>query len=158
MAKIDNCSKCDCGSKRVIVNMRHYLCQEKNRDRLDSQTTTKAEKIKTVKKVSEKQKNVLLELKKVYQEIAEEREHICTGCESKNNLTHSHKIPRSRRKDLETDKKNITYHCFTCHQIYEHGSYKERQKLLDFEETMEYIKTVDLTYYNLLMIKWEKEK
>jgi len=30
----DNCSKCDCGMKRYIVNKKHYLCQEKNYERI----------------------------------------------------------------------------------------------------------------------------
>lgn len=157
--EIDNCSKCDCGNQRPIVNKRHYLCQEKNRERLDSQSGIKKEKIKSIKKSSEKQKIVLLELKEVYKELAEEREHICTGCGTTQALSHSHLIPRSRRKDLETDKKNITYHCLiSCHNIWEHGTMEEKFKLLDFDENMAYIEKADKVYYNILMSKWQKEK
>ena len=50
-----------------------------------------------------------LHLNKVYDEIALEREHKCTGCGRYDvPLSHSHLIPRSRRKDLITNKRNIT--------------------------------------------------
>lgn len=157
--QVDNCSKCDCGSKRIIVNKRHYLCQEKNRERLESQSGKKKEKIKSIKKTSEKQKSILIELKETYNQIAQEREHVCTGCGTTQALSHSHIIPRSRRKDLETVKENITYHCLIrCHNIWEHGTMEDKSKLLDFEENMKYIMETDQVYYNLLISKWQKEK
>lgn len=155
---IDKCSKCDCSSKRPIVNRTHYLCQEKNRERLDGQSDKKKASFSSLKKTSDKQKLRLVELKTVYEEIANEREHVCTGCGSRKNLTHSHKIPRSRRKDLEADKENINYYCMDCHYKWEHGSASERQDLNDFVEAMEYIERVDISYYNLIMMKWQKER
>tara|TARA_R100000808_G_C2093859_1_gene113250 strand:- start:424 stop:759 length:336 start_codon:yes stop_codon:yes gene_type:complete len=102
-----------------------------------------------MKKVSKKQAAINRELKKVYKEIAETRGHYCTGCgRSDVPLSHSHYIARSRRKDLETDPKNITYHCLSigerkgCHQMWE-GSLEERQRLLDYPLAMEYILEVD---------------
>ena len=60
-----------------------------------------------MKKVSNKQKKINNKLKKVYREIAETRGHYCTGCgRSDVPLSHSHIIPRSRRKDLELDSIN----------------------------------------------------
>ena len=67
-----------------------------------------------MKQISKKQSVVNRELKKVYNELANERGHYCTGCGMNGNsvpLSHSHLIPRSRRADLTTDKRNITYHC-----------------------------------------------
>ena len=62
-----------------------------------------------MKQISKKQSKINQELKKVYKEIAETRGHYCTGCgKSDVPLSHSHYIARSRRKDLETTKKNIT--------------------------------------------------
>lgn len=152
---IDKCSKCDCGKKRVIVNKRHYLCDEKNKERLNNQSGDKEEKRKSVLQVSEKQKERLLELKVVYEELRLEREQKCCCCDSKE-ITHSHIIPRSRRKDLETDKENIVYDCMFHHKIWEHGSYEEKRKhIKNFDERMAYIKRVDIEYYNLLMIKWQ---
>tara|TARA_R100001440_G_C2472312_1_gene111866 strand:+ start:161 stop:505 length:345 start_codon:yes stop_codon:yes gene_type:complete len=112
-----------------------------------------------MKKVSQKQSVVNRELKKVYKEIAEERGRYCTGCGRRDlALSHSHIIPRSRRPDLVTDKRNITYHCLDsidvngksrrgCHTIWEGV---ERYQLLDYMNNMNYIMNVDLEYYNLI--------
>ena len=104
-----------------------------------------------MKKISDKQKKEKRRLSIIYNEIAEERGHYCTGCGRTTNLSHSHIIPRSRRKDLVTDKRNITYHCIVgpngtkgCHQLWES---KERTKLLDYCKNMEYILEVDTEYY-----------
>jgi hypothetical protein len=107
-----------------------------------------------MKKISDKQKKEKRRLSIIYNEIAEERGHYCTGCGKTGNLSHSHLIPRSRRKDLVTDKRNITYHCLVgpngtkgCHQLWET---KERTKLLDYCKNMEYILEVDTEYYFLI--------
>ena len=83
-----------------------------------------------------------------------ERPHYCTGCgRSGVPLSHSHLIPRSRRSDLVTEKKNITYHCLSmgerkgCHDIWES---KDRYRLLDYHKNMEYILEVDTEYYFLI--------
>ena len=107
-----------------------------------------------MKKISDKQKKEKRRLSIIYNEIADERGHYCTGCGRPTNLSHSHLIPRSRRKDLVTDKRNITYHCVIgpngtkgCHQLWES---KERTKLLDYHKNMEYILEVDTEYYFLI--------
>ena len=107
-----------------------------------------------MKKISNKQKNIQRRLSTVYNQIAEERGHYCSGCgRSDIPLSHSHLIPRSRRPDLITDKRNITYHCLSmgdrtgCHDIWE-GS--KRHKLLDYPKNMEYILEVDTEYYFLI--------
>jgi len=153
--KIDICKKC--GIKKPIVNMTHGLCETCNRERLDGQKSpdNKKKKISKFIKQSLKQKENILRLKEVYAEIEKEREHVCESCESKTMLSHSHIIPRSRRKDLETDKKNIIYQCLTCHSIWEHGTQKQKAGLLNFDKMMEYIKSVDNEYYNLIILKWD---
>ena len=107
-----------------------------------------------MKAISKKQSKVNRELKKTYKEIAMERPHYCTGCGKSNvPLSHSHLIPRSRRPDLTTDKKNITYHCLSigerkgCHDIWESN---QRYKLLDYHNNIEYILEVDTEYYFLI--------
>jgi diadenosine tetraphosphate (Ap4A) HIT family hydrolase len=108
-----------------------------------------------MKKVSNKQKKINNKLKKVYREIAETRGHYCTGCgRSDVPLSHSHIIPRSRRKDLELDPRNITYHCLSidrkgCHELWE-GTTLEKQMLLDYHKSLEYILEVDTEYYFLI--------
>lgn len=106
-----------------------------------------------MRKISKKQSVINRELKKVYNEIHYERGQFCTGCGTSENLSHSHLIPRSRRSDLTTDKRNITYHCLSmggrvgCHDKWEG---KQRIELLDYERNMNYIKEVDKEYYYLI--------
>ena len=107
-----------------------------------------------MKKISDKQKKEKRRLSIIYNQISEERGHYCTGCGRTSHLSHSHLIPRSRRPDLVTDKRNITYHCLVreddskgCHQMWET---KERVKLLDYCKNMEYILEVDTEYYFLI--------
>ena len=107
-----------------------------------------------MKKISKKQSLINRKLKKVYKEIHQEREIYCTGCGRRTWLSHSHIIPRSRRPDLITEKRNITFHCLVreddsigCHQRWEG---KQRVELMDYERNMEYIKEVDKEYYYLI--------
>ena len=107
-----------------------------------------------MRKISNKQKKEKRLLSIIYNQIAEERGHYCTGCgRSDVPLSHSHLIPRSYNKSLVTDKRNITYHCFSlgehkgCHDMWES---KERVKLLDYCKNMEYILDVDTEYYFLI--------
>ena len=107
-------------------------------------------------KRSAKENKIKRELKKLYQEIAEERPHFCTGCgRSDVPLSHSHIIPVSRRKDLKLKKDNITYHCLSmgqqrkgCHEMWESKS--ERSMLLDYHKNLEYILETDSEYYFLI--------
>ena len=109
-----------------------------------------------MKRVSAKQQKINRELNKVYKELADERPHYCTGCGRGDvPLSHSHIIPRSRRKDLVCDKRNITYHSLGvgnrkgCHELWE-GSLEKKQGLLDYHSNLEYILEVDTEYYYLL--------
>ena len=107
-----------------------------------------------MKKISDKQKKENRRLAIVYNEIASERGHYCNGCgRSDVPLSHSHVIPRSRRKDLVTSKDNIQYLCLSigertgCHQLWES---KQRTKLLCYHSNMQYILEVDTEYYFLI--------
>ena len=109
-----------------------------------------------MKTVSKKQSKENRKLAIVYKQIAEDRGHYCTGCGRGDvPLSHSHIIPRSRRKDLVTEKRNITYHCLGdstrkgCHSLWE-GGQVDKQRLLDYHASMEYILEVDTEYYFLL--------
>lgn len=62
-------------------------------------------------------------LTKVYQEIDESRGMLCEGCESNQHLTHSHRVPRGRGKDLVTKKRNIDIYCLACHSHVESGKF-----------------------------------
>lgn len=123
-----------------------------SRTQLSSKSGFKTSSTK-IKSTSKKQISVEEDLKGVYELIKSTRDFWCTGCGSTQNLDHSHLIPRSRRSDLVTEIKNITYHCRACHLIWEHGSQEEKKKLHDFSRNMEYIKEVDVVYYNILKSK-----
>ena len=112
-----------------------------------------------IKKVSKKQSKENRLLTKVYKEIADTRGHYCTGCGRWDvPLSHSHIIPRSRRKDLVCEPRNITYHCLGggdnnrkgCHDLWGDGGPGGRQLLLDYHINMEYILEVVTEYYFLL--------
>lgn len=84
--------------------------------------------------------------------MRKENDQVCTGCPGNNSesLTHSHLIPRSRRPDLIAEYRNITYHCITCHDIWESV---DRVQLLDYERNMLIIKELDNEYYQILLMK-----
>tara|TARA_R100001530_G_scaffold99380_1_gene69064 strand:- start:435 stop:767 length:333 start_codon:yes stop_codon:yes gene_type:complete len=107
-------------------------------------------------KRTKKENKIKKELMKLYQTIADERPHYCTGCgRSDVPLSHSHIIPVSRRKDLQLEKENITYHCLSmghqrkgCHEM--HESRSGRMMLLDYHKNLEYILETDPEYYFLI--------
>tara|TARA_R110001592_G_scaffold20489_4_gene83030 strand:- start:547 stop:915 length:369 start_codon:yes stop_codon:yes gene_type:complete len=107
-----------------------------------------------IKKKSKKQNSIDRELKKVYQEMSETLPHKCTGCGSYQQLSHSHLIPRSRRRDLITDINNIRYHCLPCHKKWENGI--NADEMTDFQRNMEYILSVDEQYYHIREQKLDK--
>ena len=107
-----------------------------------------------LKRVSKKQSKINKRLKEVYKELSLERPQYCTGCgKSDVPLSHSHLIPRSYNKSLETNKDNITYHCLSmgerkgCHEIWEG---KDRSQLLDYMKNMETILQLDESYFFLI--------
>jgi 5-methylcytosine-specific restriction endonuclease McrA len=107
------------------------------------------------KQISEKQILSIQSKKLTYERIKNEREHVCTGCGTTENLTHSHLIPISKRKDLENEINNITYHCIHCHSIWE-NNIGRRRLLLDYSKNMKSIRILDENHYNLLKLKEEK--
>ena len=105
--------------------------------------------------MSKKQDKIKRKLNKIYSEILLERNN-CSGCGQSGYavpLSFSHLIPRSRRGDLVTDRRNITLHCLSmgerkgCHEIWESI---ERHKLLDYFTNLAYIKEVDQEYYYII--------
>jgi len=156
---VDHCSQCDCGEKRLIVNKTHYLCQQKNQERLQK-TKNAQQKTLKIKKLSQSTKQRMKNEKysKIIREIANERGMVCQGCGTTERLSFSHLIPRSRRPDLVTNKLNIHIHCMDgdgivgCHTKAERGMYDE---LLDGEQIKQTIKQLDPEYYRLKIMKNE---
>lgn len=99
------------------------------------------------------------QLQKTYNEIAMSRPHVCTGCNGKERLSHSHLIPRSRRPDLATNELNIQYHCLGapevkgCHEKHES---MEVATLNDFESNFRAIYNLDQEYFWLRILKLEE--
>lgn len=158
MKEFLNCNGCT--KKRIIVNVKHGLCQFCNNKRLHKgvKKVYNFER-KKPKPVSKKQKEINGKIKSVYQSIDSSREHKCSGCDAENfPLSHSHIIPRSRRKDLESDPRNIVFDCLSigehkgCHEKWD-GSSEEKKSLLNYHERIEYIKSVDKEYYHLITLK-----
>ena len=58
----DQCSQCDCGQKRLIVNKKYYLCDEKNYIRLNGRS--KQEASKTNRSTVEKNRRTLASIDK----------------------------------------------------------------------------------------------
>ena len=160
--QIQSCKGCN--RTLPIINRKYFLCNNCNRQRLGTGGLKRPLKRSYIKKVSSKQNDINKKLKHVYATMSNTRERVCSGCGSKHNLSHSHIIPRSRRRDLICDIDNITYHCLTkngdsgCHEIWENGSWETKQTLNDFTKLMNYIKNKDVEYYNLLLSRAQKEK
>lgn len=78
--------------------------------------------------------------------ILEQRPYECAGCELNHHLTPSHRIPRSRRRDLIADPENIDLMCPTCHDHVETGRY---DLLANGSDILEYLERVDEEYYHI---------
>lgn len=115
-----------------------------------------------INRKSNKQASLESQLKKVYEMIDNDREHICTGCGIGKNLSHSHIISR-KRKEFMCDPDNITYHCLPidgcngCSSKWENVG--ERVNLNDYDKNMEYIKSVDYGLFKSMVLNdfeyWE---
>jgi len=137
---------CKCGSK-YIVNKLYNLCNSCNNIRLHGK------KFKTYNKPKLKIKpNLKKQLKE--EKLSENKSNKCEGCFCTNkHLDLSHIIPISLRKDLELEEKNTNLLCRDCHIIWEHKDWQEKSKLFCFESNLEYIKTVDIFYFNRIYDK-----
>ena len=160
-----------CSQEKLIVNKTHKLCTDCNRKRLDTnsggrqkerkqllaKTTFKASQIplKTNKKMNQKSSKQK-KIDSAYSEtlkILAKREYICTGCGATDGLTPSHLVPRGVRRDLVAVARNVTWHCLTCHPIWESP---RRMELNDYVENMEIVRRLDEKYYNLLIMKQDE--
>jgi len=166
--------KGDCGCTDIlIVNKTKGLCMTCNSARLAVFKVPKEKPKKPVKiyqlkqtrpkQVSSKKKESNITLAEVYEQIAQTREHVCTGCGTTKHLSHSHIIRRGKREDLECDPNNITYHCLSigkegCHDRHESCDYFKMSTLLDFQKNMEYIESIDIQHYNYLLNQFEEQQ
>ena len=144
-----------CRSFTIVYDVGKWTLCEEHKDLKQYQVKVKkAYKFNRslIKPISQKGKKAKASKLKTYAEMDKNVPHICTGCGTGSNLTHSHLIPVSRRKDLEDKLENLTYHCMGCHHIWEH-TVLERMEMLDYEVNMNKIKSLDIQYYNLIKMK-----
>lgn len=73
--------------------------------------------------------------KAIHDEMIDENGYVfCRGCNTTSGrITWSHRIPRSRRRDLIADKENIDPMCATCHDHVEAGRYGELENGKEIE-------------------------
>lgn len=90
-----------------------------------------------MRKHTSKRAAIEREYNKVKAQIMQDRPHCCAGCGTyAGMITFSHRIPRSRRRDLIADINNIDLMCHNCHNKVETGKYNE---LLNGNEIVRYI-------------------
>jgi 5-methylcytosine-specific restriction endonuclease McrA len=99
----------------------------------------KPKTIKKIKKFSPKRAAIEREYEKSKAEIMEERPHICAGCKRGDTMiSFSHRIPRSERSNLISEKSNIDLLCFDCANKVETFRWDE---LINGQEIAMYIKS-----------------
>lgn len=94
-----------CGENHYIYNRMKWLCKD-----CDIETT----------------KERRGDLKSLFMEIWEEREHVCAKCgkplgDEPKAIFFSHIRSRGARPDLKMDKDNIELLCSACHRLHEFG-------------------------------------
>ena len=169
-----SCSKCH--KQRYIVNRTYVLCDDCNRDRLDSQKTPEQLKARServlggmlknrgfkskpvkIRSVSKKQAKVESEYEKTIKQIRDElgmEGFHCKNCGGTERLSFSHLSPRSRSPHLVATRSNITIHCMSfggvvgCHDLWE--SVVDRVSMSDYEHNMKILREIDTEYYNIL--------
>jgi len=160
--------QCDnCSELKVIVNKNKNLCgycdiQRKNKDKpIKKPSLLKSvpiiKKASKINKVSQKQKEINKDLKKIYEERGKvEKNSYCGSCLGTSFLTHSHLVPRSYNKKLITDPENLITQCVTCHGIYEARDIGGMRKFKNYQEILDKIMHLDINFYQFLLEKIEK--
>ena len=113
---------------------------------------------KRIVQVSEKQKEINEQLKKVKDKITEHafntNSHYCVGCGVTSiTLDRSHILSVKHRSDLQMDKNNIQLLCRSCHNVWEHGKIDAQINLNCFLESVEYIYKNDSERFQKLFHK-----
>jgi len=151
-----NCKKC---FKYPIYNVHFQLCIYCNKKRLNEKRTNNpnnATSQRTTRKATKPSKSASAicskereKKKRQFREkIIIERPNVCESCLGSTDLTFSHTIPVSIRKDLEFEEANVIIECMKCHYIWEHGTIQQKQTLLSYKAKTEYIRKTDILYYN----------
>lgn len=102
----------------------------------------KEKKRYTIPRQSAKQRKVEEQKKLAYEQKGQA--NYCESCgRTDHPLSPSHTISVVQRPDLANDPENVIFECFggseRCHDIWEHGTLKQRKKLLTFKKKIAYI-------------------
>lgn len=88
------------------------------------------------------------EMYAVYERMALELPHVCSGCGTNQRLSRSHLVPKGQDSKLKAVFENLRFHCFgdsdSCHSRWESVAF---WKLNDAYSSMEYIYSVRPDYF-----------
>lgn len=140
------------GCDNYIENHDKKLCATHNKE---SRKVVKPKKLYSIKPVSKKKSKALTAKKKAYQAMDDKSLKYCSGCgRSDRTLSHSHLIPVGQYPQFEAVEENIVYDCMSdmngkgCHDIWEHGSAKEKEKLLNYQHRIKVVISLCPEYFH----------
>jgi hypothetical protein len=145
-----------------VAKEKSLLNYQKRKNNVSSVILQRKKKPKRIM-ISKKQQEIKKQLHLTYNEIDNEREHLCDGCGTNEALCHSHIISQIDCKligkpELIYDKRNIHYHCMSpvnncCNQKWESKDSKIMSQLFDYEINMEFIRSQSIELYNVIVNK-----
>lgn len=148
---MDYCKSC--GKNRPIVNKRYELCTECNRKRMYGEDYK--ERFTRINPISKKEAINRKNKHNIYTKKDSDIDNLyCKGCGNTSALTHSHLVPVSKDKSLESNPLNITEHCLKCHADFESNDFLRMSKMKDFKENMDKIKKLNYFHHTMLMQKF----
>lgn len=145
------------GCENYTENNATWFCASCNRK---ARKVLKPKKTHQIKPISAKKAKAKAAKIKTYQVMDDNTAQFCAGCGSANYpLSHSHIIPVGQYPEFEATPENIVYDCLTigdhkgCHDIWEHGTWKEKHQLLNYHARIEVIKKLCLPYLKRLLLR-----
>ena len=148
------CSQCG-EFKQLYRNGICATCNKVNRER---GKPSKPKKVYALRHFSKKKEKANREKLKAYRKLGET--NVCQTCgRSDLPISRSHLIPVGQYPQFEANTKNILLECYgqsdACHDVWEHGSWLQKQQLKNFKQRMETVKQLCPEYYNRLLLKWK---
>lgn len=154
--EIAKCSECDCNGERLIVNRTRWLCDEKNKLRLDRLHGEKKQVKSSISRFTAKRTRIESDYIKLQERRKNDIDNfVCEECGESQRLSFSHLVPRSRRSDLIAEERNVVIHCIDGDDVEGCHSRWERKDITmkTYSKNMEIIKELDKQYYELLLMK-----
>lgn len=140
------CKTPDC--YRPVENKDTGLCATHSKElRKAAQVASKPVKQYKIAPLSKKGAQRKQSLNKTYELFDRITPQWCSNCGSPNELTHSHIMPQGQYKSLADNVLNLVYDCYTCHDIYEHGSLDDCEQLNNWAYRLAVIQTLMPIYF-----------